>query len=145
MVGSFSGMFIWNTQTGMVVDYFTGQPYQAPSGMARPLAPNTVAGFVQSDNKSWWFDFSTGAIELGSQQDVQTTFTKMPEEIRRASPMSLWNVSLEIHTGRIFEHLIGGLYILIVPLAGICILLVLISGFFIWWLAYKKKRIITKA
>lgn len=140
MVGSFSGMFVWNTQTGMVTDYFTREPYKAPSGMVKPIASNTVAGFVRGDNKGWWFDFSRGAIDMVSQQEVQTSFTKMPKEIRKASPMSLWNVSLEIHTGRIFEHLTGGLYILFVPLAGICILLVLISGFFVWWLAYRKKN-----
>jgi hypothetical protein len=64
----------------------------------------------------------------------------MNPEILQKSPMSLWNVALEVHTGRIFEKYIGSLYILYVPLAGICILTVLISGFFIWWLGYRKKR-----
>jgi len=63
----------------------------------------------------------------------------MTEEIRKASPMSLWNVALELHTGRVFEHLIGPFYILIVPIAGICILIVLISGFLLWWKVYRKK------
>jgi uncharacterized protein YneF (UPF0154 family) len=31
-------------------------------------------------------------------------------------------------------------YILYVPLAGICILVVLISGFFIWWMGYRKTK-----
>uniref|UniRef100_UPI003217511F PepSY-associated TM helix domain-containing protein n=1 Tax=uncultured Draconibacterium sp. TaxID=1573823 RepID=UPI003217511F len=138
MVGSFSGLFLWDTQTGRVSDFFTGKPYQAPNGMARPIGVNTVAGFVEGKNKSWWFDYNRGAIEMNTLQK-QNTFTTMPEEIRKASPMSLWNVSLEIHTGRIFEHLVGAFYILFVPLAGICILLVLISGFFIWWLVYRRK------
>jgi uncharacterized iron-regulated membrane protein len=59
--------------------------------------------------------------------------------------MSLWNVALELHTGRVFEHLIGPFYILIVPLAGICILLVLISGFLLWWKVYRKKKILDEA
>jgi uncharacterized iron-regulated membrane protein len=54
--------------------------------------------------------------------------------------MSLWNVSLEIHTGRIFEHLLGMFYILYVPLAGLCLIMVLVSGFFIWWKVYRKKK-----
>jgi hypothetical protein len=144
IVGSFSGMFIWNIKTGIVADYFTGQPYQIPEGMARPIAANTVAGFVQGKTKNWWFDFSRGAIEMGKKpvapSETFSSFTTMPEEILKRSPMSLWNVSLEIHTGRIFEHLTGGFYILFVPLAGICILLVLISGFFIWLMVYKKKN-----
>jgi uncharacterized iron-regulated membrane protein len=63
----------------------------------------------------------------------------MSEEMRLASPMSLWNVSLEMHTGRIFENILGMFYILIVPIAGICILIVLISGFLLWWKLYRQK------
>lgn len=136
MVGSFSGMFVWNTKTGAVNDYFTGHPYRAPSGMQRPIGDNMVAGFVYNQGKAWWFDYNGGAIEING---TQNNFTPMSEEIRKASPMSLWNLSLEVHTGRIFEHLIGPFYILFVPLAGICLMLVLISGFFIWWMVYKKK------
>lgn len=138
MVGSFSGMFLWNTENGMVSNFFTGEAHIPQQGMARPFGVNTVAGFVQGDTKSWWFDFSGGAIEMGNPQ-TESSFAPMSETIRKASPMSLWNVSLEIHTGRIFEHLVGMFYILFVPIAGICILLVLISGFFIWWLVYRKK------
>jgi uncharacterized iron-regulated membrane protein len=45
-----------------------------------------------------------------------------------------------VHTGRIFEHLIGPFYILYVPLAGLCLIMVLVSGFFIWWKAHRKKK-----
>lgn len=138
MVGSFSGMFLWNTQNGMVSDFFTGENHHPQQGMARPFGANTVAGFVKGNEKNWWFDYSTGAIEMNARTEGNT-FPEMPQEIRKASPMSLWNVSLEIHTGRVFENLVGMFYILFVPIAGICILLVLISGFFIWWLVYRKK------
>jgi uncharacterized iron-regulated membrane protein len=65
----------------------------------------------------------------------------MPAEILDKSPVSLWNAALEVHTGRIFEHLVGPLYLLYVPLVGLAVLVVLISGFIIWWLAYKKKSL----
>ncbi|QIA08034.1 PepSY domain-containing protein [Draconibacterium halophilum] len=139
MVGSFSGMYVWNPQTGMAADFFSGQPYRAPQGMVNPIGANTVAGFVQSNKRSWWFDYSGGAIELNAQNE-KSTFSAMPDEIRKAAPMSLWNVALEIHTGRIFEHLVGSFYILFVPLAGICLMLVIISGFFLWWMVFRKKR-----
>jgi uncharacterized iron-regulated membrane protein len=61
----------------------------------------------------------------------------MPQEIIAASPISLWNVALEIHTGRIFQPLVGGFYILVVPLVGIATLVILISGFMAW---YKGRR-----
>ncbi|MCK3684100.1 PepSY-associated TM helix domain-containing protein [Maribellus sp. YY47] len=135
LVGSFSGMFIWNIETGRVSDFFSGAPYQAPSGMVRPIGANMAAGLVKSKNQAWWFDYNSGAISLSGK-----VFPDMPQQIRKASPMSLWNVSQEIHTGRIFESILGPFYILFVPLAGICLLIVLISGVIVWWMVYRKKR-----
>ncbi|MBN2637128.1 MAG: PepSY domain-containing protein [Prolixibacteraceae bacterium] len=135
LVGSFSGMYIWNTHTGAVADFFTQQPYIETEGMQSPIGANMAAGFVESNNSAWWFDYNRGAISLNGK-----AFPEIPEEIRIASPMSLWNVALELHTGRIFEHIIGPFYILIVPIAGICIMLVLISGFLLWWKIYRKKK-----
>jgi hypothetical protein len=63
----------------------------------------------------------------------------MPKEILAKSPISLWNAALEVHTGRIFEHLIGPFYFLYVPLIGITLLVVLISGLLIWWMGYRKR------
>lgn len=135
LVGSFNGMFIWNPETGSVRDYFSGEFYHAPQGTARPIAANMVAGLIFDKDKAWWFDYGQGAVPL-----TNTAFPEMPETVRDASPMSLWNVSQEIHTGRIFENVLGPFYILIVPLAGICLIIVLISGFFIWWLIFRKKK-----
>lgn len=135
LVGSFSGMFIWNIQNGMVNDFFSRKPYVAPQGMTRPIAENMVAGLVEGNGKAWWFDYNRGALKLANPM-----LPEMPREIRKKSPMSIWNVSQEIHTGRIFEHLIGPFYILFVPLAGICVMIVLISGFFIWWMVYRKNK-----
>lgn len=133
LVGSFSGMFIWNVETGQVSDFFSGAPYQAPTGLARPIGADMAAGLVKSKNLAWWFDYNRGAIGLSGK-----AFPEMPQQIREASPMSLWNVSQEIHTGRIFESLIGPFYILFVPLAGICLLIVLISGVIVWWMVYRR-------
>jgi len=135
LVGSFSGLFVWDTQSGAIADYFTGQPYQAPSGMVRPIGNQMVAGMIVAKEKAWWFDYNQGAVPL-----TGITFPEMSENVRKASPMSLWNVSQEIHTGRVFENILGPFYILIVPLAGICLLMVLITGFFIWWWVYRKKK-----
>jgi len=62
----------------------------------------------------------------------------MSQDVLDKTPISLWNTALEIHTGRIFEHLIGPFYILYVPLSGLCLIMVLISGFLIWWKAYRR-------
>jgi hypothetical protein len=135
LTGSFNSMFLWNLRTGSVSDFFTGKPYVAPHGMGSPIGDNMVAGLVEAGENAWWFDYNRGAISLSGKP-----FPEMPEKIRRQSPMSLWNTALEIHTGRIFEHLIGPFYILYVPLAGLCLIMVLVSGFMIWWKAHRKKR-----
>lgn len=138
LIGSFSGMFFWNAETGAVYDFFTRKPFIAPQGMARPIGANMVAGLVEGKDGGWWFDYNMGVQKMAPPETFPS-FPEMSENIRKNSPMSLWNVSLEMHTGRIFEHLIGMFYILYVPIAGICILLVLISGFFVWWMVYRKK------
>jgi hypothetical protein len=137
LVGSFSGMFIWNIITGSVTNFFNQQPYIKPNGMVKPISDHMVAGLVEGKNHTFWFDYNNGAQGISSLGNIPT-FPKMPEKIRKSTPMSLWNVALEFHTGRIFEHLVGPFYILYVPFAGICILLVLISGVYLWWTLYRK-------
>lgn len=135
MTGSFNGLFIWNLKTGGTYNFFTGQPYTPPQGMASPIGSNMAAGLVEAGGNAWWFDYNRGAIPLTGKK-----FPEMPQEVLNGSPMSLWNAALEIHTGRIFEHLIGMFYILYVPLSGLCLITVLVSGFLIWWKVYKKKK-----
>lgn len=137
IVGSFSGMFVWNTLTGEVRDYFSGTPFTKPQGMTRPIGKNMATGLVYNNKTAWWFDYNRGALEVNTGL---ATFPEMPEHVRKASPMSLWNVALEVHTGRIFENVLGPFYILYVPLAGICMILVLISGFFLWYMAFRKQK-----
>lgn len=136
LVGSFSGMFIWDICNQNSYEYFSGLPYQEPEEITRPIAENMVAGLIKKHNRQIiWFDYNRGVTGTGSFD-----FPQMPEDIINKSPMSLWNVALEVHTGRFFEKYIGSFYILYVPLAGICILVVLISGFLVWWIGYRKKR-----
>ena len=140
LVGSFSGMYLWNIETGEVFDFFTQQPYIEPEGIQSPIGADMAAGLVEGKHNAFWFDYNYGAKGMSSLEGMTSfKFPEMTEEIRKASPMSLWNVALELHTGRIFEKWIGPFYILIVPLAGICILIVLISGFLLWWKVYRRK------
>ncbi|MFW6289657.1 MAG: PepSY domain-containing protein [Mariniphaga sp.] len=135
LAGSFNGLFLWDIQTGGVYNFLTERPYVPPQGMASVIGADMAAGFVEVDGKAWWFDYNRGAVPL-----TGTSFPAMPEDILQKSPMSLWNVSLEVHTGRIFEHLVGIFYILFVPIAGLCLIMVLVSGFFIWWKVHRKRR-----
>ena len=135
LVGSFNGLFLWDPQTGQVIDYLSGSPYQAPQVMGPPVSKDMIDGwFSDTAGNEFYFDYNLGVLPI--RNSIQ--FGEMSSEIIHQSPISLWNLSLEVHTGRIFEPLLGIFYILYVPIAGICILIVLISGFFIWLIGYRK-------
>ena len=134
MVGSFSGLFVWDIRRNTVVDAFTGNAPRNSGG--RPISDHLISGYVGTrDGDHILFDYARGMQNLSQNRNWE-----MPANILTSSPLSLWNTALEIHTGRIFEHLIGPFYILYVPLSGLCLLMVLISGFLIWWKAYRTKK-----
>jgi uncharacterized iron-regulated membrane protein len=64
----------------------------------------------------------------------------MPVNILRESPVSAWNTALEFHTARIYAAIIGDLYILIIPLAGLSVLFILISGLLMYWAGFRKNK-----
>ena len=135
LIGSFSGMYVWNATNGEVSDFFTGKGYDTPIGMSRPVSDNMVAGYIHdSKNGQWIFDYNNGIEAINNSPGWE-----MPAGVKIKSPISLWNLCLEIHTGRILEQFIGPFYLLYIPLAGICVLVVLISGFMVWLLKHRKR------
>ncbi len=138
LIGSFNGLFLWNPLTGQILDYLSGNPYKAPELAGPPISKDMIDGwFADTSGNEFYFDYNLGVLPIWNNSE----FGIMSDEIIQKSPISLWNLSLEVHTGRIFEPILGIFYILYVPLAGICILIVLISGFFIWWMGYRKVKL----
>ena len=123
LVGSFSGMFIWNRSTGGVKDFFTGEIIHETS--ASPFGKFAVSGY--SD------DFTCGTAV--AEYIAGTDRIPMPEELA-SLPMSLWNVAHEIHSGRIYTFL-GSVNILYITFVGIFIIWCLVSGYKI---RMKKKK-----
>jgi len=133
LIGSFSGLFLWNPDHNVVIDFIRGKPYQDNSS-GRPFGSYAISGLVKDyNNKLHVVDYSNGIL---SEESVD--FPEMPKIILDNSPMSLWNLCLEIHTGRIFHTILSDFYILIVPLSGIATLIVIISGYLLY--RRKKKR-----
>ncbi len=129
LVGSFEGLFTWNPQTGEVFDYVKKQKYVPTSKKGQPIGEYLVSGYTADyADHEIYFDYNKGAVAI----NCSGNFTPMPEKTIGSTPMSLWNVALEIHTGRIYQPLMGDLYVLIVPLTGIIVLFILISGFIVW-------------
>jgi hypothetical protein len=136
LIGSFEGLFTWEPETGLVYDIIKQQPYSGSRSDGRPIGQYLIAGFTMDYlNSPVAFDYNLGAIPLDGKE-----FRSMPK-VLSDQPISLWNVALEIHTGRIFQSLLSDFYILIVPLTGLALLFILISGFIVW---FKKYRNTTK-
>lgn len=129
LVGSFEGLFTWNSKTGEVYDYIKKQPYTNVTHRGKPIGDFLVSGYTRDyNNQEYFFDYNLGAINIKGTD----RFAVLPQNIINGSPISLWNVALEIHTGRIYQSLIGNFYVLIVPLTGLFVLFILISGFIVW-------------
>ncbi|MEI7660724.1 MAG: PepSY domain-containing protein [Bacteroidota bacterium] len=136
LVGSFTGIFEWEPGTGRIIDCITRTDYTDAGQGGPPFGNVTAAGYIRcNDSTSLLFDYAHGVMPLEGKNPLPI----LPPSIAEASPISLWNTSLEIHTGRIFEPVLGPFYILVVPLAGLSTLFILITGFFAWWLPRKGK------
>jgi hypothetical protein len=136
LIGSFEGLFLWNSKTGIVFDFIKKQFHIPKNDNSRPLGQFLVSGYI-SDFKGdeVFFDYNFGAYNLSKGNK----FSTMPKEIK-TTKISLWNLALEIHTARFFQFLIKDFYILIVPLTGLALVFILISGFVIWSKKYQKKK-----
>lgn len=88
LCGSFSGLFVWDRQRGTATDYFTGKP--APKESGAPFGKKAIAGMSQ--------DFASPVVV---EYYEGTTFAPQPAFMNQL-PMSLWNVALEVHSGRLF-------------------------------------------
>ena len=110
----------------MVIDYFTEMPEQVVQGP--PVGANAVSGFSS--------DFAHGecVVNYGTGTDLEP----MPQWMA-SFPMSLRNVALEIHTGRMYTFL-GPTSVLYVFIIGLAILWCLWSGWKIRVRMNEKKR-----
>lgn len=136
LIGSFEGLFEWNFKTGHVFDAIKKEDYVKPEKVGPPVGDYKVSGYgFNADGEKIVFDYEFGAIGV----DKQAHFPAMPDEVLRESPMSLWGLSLEIHTGRIYKPILGIFYVLVVPLTGLFAIGCIVAGFVIWYKYYRKK------
>lgn len=142
LIGSFEGLFEWNFQTGHVFDAIKKVDYVKPEKAGPPVGDYKVSGYgFNTDGDKILFDYEFGALGV----DKKVHFPEMPENILKESPMSLWGLSLEIHTGRIYTPILGIFYVLVVPLVGLFAIFCIVAGFVIWYRYYRKTGRKTKA
>lgn len=123
IVGSFSGLYIWDRKAHRVLDFFTHKSPQKHIGP--PVGRHGVTGYSTD------FAQDTLILELGRG----TKALPMPKDIENL-PISLWHVALETHVGRIFTFLgsSGAFYIF---LMGLSFIWILWTG---WKIRIKKKK-----
>lgn len=115
LCGSFAGLYVWNRTDGTATDYFSGEP--APLKVGSPFGAHAVAGYSRD------FDCGEFFVEYYEGSDA----LPMPREAVDL-PISLWNVALEIHTGRIYSFLGFGRF-LYITFAGLIVVWILLSGY----------------
>ncbi|MCF6365878.1 MAG: PepSY domain-containing protein [Bacteroidales bacterium] len=135
LVGSFEGLFTLNLKTNYIENYITKKPYIKPKKRGIPIGKEMLAGYSTDFSEEIWFDYNNGLISINNP----AFNPEMPEKIQ-SLPISLWNVSLELHTGRIYKPFLGPFYILVVPLTGLISLFLIISGVIIWFRFFRNKK-----
>ncbi len=87
-----------------------------------------TAGFIQFNNRTYVFDYNRGVESINSFSN----FPGMPDHVFEESPMSLWNLALEFHTGRLLSNSIRKIIHIVHSHFGLSMLTILISGTWLW-------------
>ena len=133
LVGSFSGLFLWQPDEFYIYDFQHQKKYKPVVTFGPPIKNSSITGLVRnSKNEAFHIDYDSGIHTIKGAKAPQMN------TVIGNSPISIWNYALEIHTGRFFSFLLGSFYILLVPIIGLATFFILISGFVIWWEKYRK-------
>lgn len=123
LIGSFNGMFKWDRSSNIITDYFTGEIARPTTGM--PISDQAISGYsADFFHQNIVVDYNKGSVSL-----------PMPHQMS-SLPMSLRNVCIEIHTGRIYTFMGKG-SLFYIFLMGLAIFWCILSG---WKIRSEKKR-----
>lgn len=111
--GSFSGLYVWDRSVGSSKDFYTGQIATAKAGA--PFGKHAVSGYSA--------DF--GATPVVALYHEGTDALVQPARYEYL-PLSLWNVALEVHSGRIYFGASATYFFIFI--IGAASLLLLLSG-----------------
>lgn len=137
MIGSFEGLFSWNYAIDSIYDLVDKKEWIRPEKKGHPVGAHKISGYsAHFGSHPLIFDYDEGTKSSFNQAE----FPAMTDEIIQKNPMPLWNLSQEIHTGRIFQYFLGDFYILIVPLTGIFAVYLYITGFVVWYKQFRRQK-----
>ncbi len=122
LIGSFSGLYIWNQKTNKAQNFLQSSKRQ---GMV-------TASLVKKKHLAAWVDYRKGLQIV----DSSLLSLVMPKSLNQSNQLSLWYFLFEFHNGRLFKDWLGKYVWIIVLSGGIFLLLNSITGFYDW--LYKK-------
>ena len=129
LIGSFSGLYFWQPSNNTIEKINTGgKSYQNMPTAALSQNDDVIA-----------FDFYRGKL-----LDENSTLASQPQNFIASARMGLWNLLFELHNLRLFEHYIGAFYLLVLMLTAIFLLVISITGAWIYIpqliTKYKRKK-----
>ena len=120
LLGSFSGLYVWQRSSGIIYDYYTFQGPQKTEGS--PLGAHIIAGYSPHFiGGKFGVDYNKGALLIPMPREMATL------------PMSLRQIAIELHTGRLYTFLGSG-----------SVLYIFIIGLGILWCLWTGKKIMKK-
>lgn len=141
IVGSFSGIYHWVPAMNYAQDMITGMEVQPRRGGPPAFGSIAVAGYISTNTgKDYIFDYDAGVFSKKPGQ----RFPEMPAHVKKKSPLPLWNTALEIHTGRIYYVIFGKYQPWFIPIMGMLIIIVLVTGLIRWFQEHARKRRVRK-
>ena len=127
LAGSFSGLYYWNLDYDITLD-LQGAPVSQTESM-RPGEIMAAGALIQNETLIGYADYREGMQDNKSTPlSVQNLW---PKEFSTGE-ISLYHFLFEIHNGRFLRDFIGKWYILFIPLTGIFLITVIVTGVFDW-------------
>jgi hypothetical protein len=126
LIGSFSGLYLWDT-TNQIVMQLKAKAQSNTPDWGRPIMATGVA--IYKGEPILAVDYESGLKPLRQRA---TLWPAMPNQLREQGRISLWHALFELHNGRIFEEYIGPFYWFITPAGGLVFSLIVLSGTLLW-------------
>ncbi len=130
LIGSFNGLFRYDPDKDYSTDVVTGKAVTTFSNI-RPGKQMVTGYFQLPSGKTFITTHDHGLLALNGKQPEN--YFAVPAAMNSDFTLSLWNYMFELHNGRIFQDVIGGLYILIPPLGAFLFILITLTGIFDWF------------
>lgn len=126
LLGSFSGLYKWDLKANSAVDLQGKRAVD--SGQLRPGEVMAAGVLIDKGILRGYADYTRGLQPVDDIPLMDRPFSAEQLESRT----SLYHFLFELHNGRFLRDLIGAWYILYVPLAGMTLVLIVLTGTYDW-------------